>query len=93
MIKGFLGWWTLFIKSVTLILSVSTGLKLGKEGPMVHVGACVGNVIVRLFPKYHGNEAKRREVIKIFAEDLFHIFVVNRVIFLSLLFVEFLPYY
>ncbi|XP_065669027.1 H(+)/Cl(-) exchange transporter 5 isoform X2 [Hydra vulgaris] len=62
-IKGFLGWWTLIIKSVTLILSVSTGLKLGQEGPMVHVGACIGNVIVRLFPKYYGNEAKRREVL------------------------------
>ena len=64
MIKGFLGWWTLIIKSVTLILSVSTGLKLGQEGPMVHIGACIGNVIVRLFPKYYGNEAKRREVSK-----------------------------
>ncbi|XP_047126232.1 H(+)/Cl(-) exchange transporter 5 isoform X1 [Hydra vulgaris] len=62
-IKGFLGWWTLLIKSVALIFSVSTGLKLGMEGPMVHIGACVGNVIVRLFPKYHGNEAKRREVL------------------------------
>lgn len=50
------------VKSVCLMLSVSTGLHVGKEGPMVHVGACCGNIIAHLFPKYGKNEAKRREV-------------------------------
>lgn len=62
-IKGYLGYWTLVIKSLTLITAVSSGLSLGKEGPLVHVAACIGNVFVRLFPKYHSNEAKRREVL------------------------------
>jgi len=61
-IKGYLGYWTLVVKSLTLITAVSSGLSLGKEGPLVHVAACIGNVFVRLFPKYHSNEAKRREV-------------------------------
>ncbi|XP_057312951.1 H(+)/Cl(-) exchange transporter 4-like isoform X2 [Hydractinia symbiolongicarpus] len=62
-IKGYLGYWTLVIKSITLVTAVSSGLSLGKEGPLVHVAACIGNVFVRMFPKYYGNEAKRREVI------------------------------
>ncbi|XP_065058528.1 H(+)/Cl(-) exchange transporter 4-like [Rhopilema esculentum] len=62
-IKGYLGYWTLVIKTVTLILAVSSGLSLGKEGPLVHVACCIGNVLVRLFPKYNSNEAKKREVI------------------------------
>jgi len=62
-IKGYLGYWTLITKTVTLILAVSSGLSLGKEGPLVHVACCIGNVLVRLFPKYSSNEAKRREVL------------------------------
>ena len=50
------------MKTVTLITAVASGLSLGKEGPLVHVAACIGNVFVRLFPKYYNNEAKRREV-------------------------------
>ena len=41
---------------------MSSGLSLGKEGPLVHVACCIGNVLVRLFPKYYSNEAKKREV-------------------------------
>lgn len=41
-IRGYLGKWTLIIKSVGLILSVSSGLSLGKEGPMVHIASCLG---------------------------------------------------
>lgn len=41
-IRGYLGKWTLLIKSVGLMLSVSTGLCLGKEGPMVHIASCIG---------------------------------------------------
>lgn len=62
-IRGYLGKWTLLIKSVTSPLAVSSGLSLGKEGPLVHVACCCGNIFARLFPKYGKNEAKRREVL------------------------------
>ncbi|ORX91368.1 hypothetical protein K493DRAFT_286877 [Basidiobolus meristosporus CBS 931.73] len=62
-IKGFLGVWTLVIKSLGLILAVASGLSLGKEGPLVHITCCCGNVFLRLFPKYSQNEAKKREIL------------------------------
>lgn len=62
-IRGYLGKWTLIIKSVGLILSVSSGLSLGKEGPMVHIASCLGNILSYLFPKYGKNEAKKREIL------------------------------
>lgn len=61
-IRGYLGKWTLLIKTVTLVLAVSSGLSLGKEGPLVHVACCCGNILCHLFTKYQKNEAKRREV-------------------------------
>lgn len=62
-IRGYLGKWTLMIKSVGLILSVSAGLSLGKEGPMVHIACCIGNILSYLFDKYGSNEAKKREIL------------------------------
>lgn len=62
-IRGYLGKWTLIIKSVGIILSVSSGLSLGKEGPMVHIASCIGNILSYLFPKYGRNEAKKREIL------------------------------
>lgn len=62
-IRGYLGKWTLMIKSVGIILSVSAGLSLGKEGPMVHIASCIGNILAYLFPKYGRNEAKKREIL------------------------------
>ena len=41
-IRGFLGKWTLLIKSVGIMLAVAAGLSLGKEGPMVHIAICLG---------------------------------------------------
>ena len=61
-IRGYLGKWTLIIKSVCMMLAVSAGLSLGKEGPLVHVASCCGNIFAYLFPKYGKNEAKKREV-------------------------------
>ena len=46
-----------------LILSVSAGLSLGKEGPMVHIACCIGNFFSYFFPKYGRNEAKKREIL------------------------------
>lgn len=62
-IKGYLGKWTLLIKIVSIILAVSAGLSLGKEGPMVHIACCTGNILAHLFPKYGRNEAKKREIL------------------------------
>ena len=62
-LHGYLGLRTLTIKSLALILSVASGLSLGKEGPFVHVATCIGNVACRLFPKYNQNDGKRREVL------------------------------
>eukprot|EP00123_Amoebidium_parasiticum_P015351 comp22922_c0_seq1/m.36279 comp22922_c0_seq1/g.36279 ORF comp22922_c0_seq1/g.36279 comp22922_c0_seq1/m.36279 type:complete len:796 (-) comp22922_c0_seq1:461-2848(-) len=61
-IRKFLGLCTLLIKIIGLVLSVSSGLSLGKEGPFVHVGCCVANVFSRIFVKYRHNEAKKREL-------------------------------
>ncbi|GFV84676.1 hypothetical protein TNCV_4296581 [Trichonephila clavipes] len=60
--RGYLGKWTLVIKSLGTMLAVSAGLSLGKEGPLVHIVCCLGNIISYWFPKYGKNEAKKREV-------------------------------
>ncbi|POR39095.1 Chloride channel protein [Tolypocladium paradoxum] len=61
--KGFLGFWTLVIKSVCLPLAIASGLSVGKEGPSVHYAVCTGNVISRLFVKYRSNASKTREIL------------------------------
>lgn len=45
-IRSYLGKWTLLVKSVGLMLSVSAGLCLGKEGPMVHIASCIGRLLL-----------------------------------------------
>ncbi|KAH0603498.1 uncharacterized protein H6S33_007820 [Morchella sextelata] len=62
-LHGYLGLKTLVVKTFALILSVSSGLSLGKEGPYVHIATCVGNIACRLFPKYNHNDGKRREML------------------------------
>ena len=62
-LHGYLGMKTLIVKSFALILSVASGLSIGKEGPYVHIATCVGNVACRLFSKYNRNDGKRREVL------------------------------
>eukprot|EP00698_Gefionella_okellyi_P021234 TRINITY_DN681_c0_g1_i3.p1 TRINITY_DN681_c0_g1~~TRINITY_DN681_c0_g1_i3.p1 ORF type:complete len:738 (+),score=141.68 TRINITY_DN681_c0_g1_i3:35-2248(+) len=62
-ITKYLGGWTLLIKSAGLVLAVSSGMNLGKEGPLVHVACCIGNVMTRLFEKFHFNEVKKREAL------------------------------
>ncbi|KAI5950480.1 GEF1 [Candida theae] len=58
---GFLGWWTLAIKSLGLPLAIGSGMSVGKEGPSVHYAVCVGNSIGRLVPKYRKSASKGRE--------------------------------
>ncbi|CAK7205168.1 glycerol ethanol, ferric requiring protein [Sporothrix eucalyptigena] len=61
--KGFLGFWTLAIKSIALPLAIASGLSVGKEGPSVHYAVCTGNVISRMFAKYRRNASKTREIL------------------------------
>ncbi|KAG9289778.1 hypothetical protein G9A89_015358 [Geosiphon pyriformis] len=61
--KGFLGSWTLLLKSVGLPLAIASGLSVGNEGPSVHTASCIGNVISRMFGQYKGNKAKKREIL------------------------------
>ena len=46
-IRSYLGAWTLLVKSVGMVLAVGAGLSLGKEGPLVHVACCAGNLFTR----------------------------------------------
>ena len=46
-IRGYLGAWTLIVKAVGMVLAVGAGLSLGKEGPLVHVASCCGNLFTR----------------------------------------------
>ncbi|EDK36766.2 hypothetical protein PGUG_00864 [Meyerozyma guilliermondii ATCC 6260] len=60
-VKGFLGWWTLLIKSLGLPLAIASGLSLGKEGPSVHYAVCVGNSVARSIQKYRRSASKGRD--------------------------------
>ena len=62
-IRGYFGFWTLVVKTLGIVLALSSGLNLGNEGPMVHISLCLGNVFTRLFKKFNTNEAKRREIL------------------------------
>lgn len=62
-LHGYLGLRTFIIKTLALILSVASGMSLGKEGPYVHIATCIGNITCRMFPKYNHNDGKRREVL------------------------------
>ncbi|EEP75920.1 CLC channel protein [Uncinocarpus reesii 1704] len=62
-IHGYLGMKTLIIKTLALVLSVASGLSVGKEGPYVHISTAIGNICCRIFSKYQHNDGKRREVL------------------------------
>ena len=61
----FLNYKSLVVKIFGLILSVSAGLCVGKEGPLAHVGACLGVAVLYLpfdYLKKFRNEADKREI-------------------------------
>jgi chloride channel 3/4/5 len=62
-IKRFLSGWTLVLKVLGLALSVGSGMRVGKEGPFIHITSCVGHVVSRLFPTFQQSETKYRELI------------------------------
>lgn len=64
---------TLFVKIFGSILGVSAGLVVGKEGPMVHTGACIANLLGQggsrkygltwTWLRYFKNDRDRRDLI------------------------------
>lgn len=40
------------------VLAVSSGMWLGKEGPLVHVACCCANVFIKLVSNINNNEGK-----------------------------------
>lgn len=50
----FLSWRTLFVKIAGLTCAYSAGLTVGKEGPFVHISACVATLLTRyrIFSRY-----------------------------------------
>jgi chloride channel 3/4/5 len=62
-LHGYLGGRVLFFKAIGLVLSVASGMSIGKEGPYVHMATCIGNIASRISSKYRNNDAKRRELL------------------------------
>ena len=53
----------LLVKAVGAIFAVSSSLSLGKEGPLVHISACLGSLVATKFPQYRKNSRKFRELL------------------------------
>lgn len=62
-IRRFLGTYTLFAKTITLILAIASGMALGKEGPYVHLATCVGNIMSRFFPYINNNDLMKKQIL------------------------------
>jgi chloride channel 3/4/5 len=60
---GFLSFVTLVIKSITLPLAIASGLSIGKEGPSVHMAACIGFVLANQFQRFSSSRHKMRELV------------------------------
>jgi H+/Cl- antiporter ClcA len=62
---GLISFRTLFVKIFGLGLAVSSGLCIGKEGPLAHIGAILGHVVAYIplpFLEYFRNDVDRREL-------------------------------
>ncbi|KAF4335130.1 CLC chloride channel [Fusarium beomiforme] len=55
----------LVVKAIGAVFAVSTGMCLGKEGPFVHISACVGYLVAACIPKYASNQRKLREILSV----------------------------
>ena len=64
-IPQFIGFRTLIVKILGTGLGVAASLAIGKEGPLAHIGAIVGHMVIYMpfnFVKFFQNEACKREV-------------------------------
>ncbi|KAK1756748.1 chloride channel [Echria macrotheca] len=64
-IPGFLSARVLVVKAIGATFAVATGMCLGKEGPFVHISACVGHLVASCFPKYRQSGRKMREILSV----------------------------
>ena len=62
-IPHFLDLKVLVAKAVGSIFAVSTGMNLGKEGPLVHISTSAAYLVGKRFPKYRENGRKMRELL------------------------------
>lgn len=62
-LKDFLTPKLLIVKWLGLLLMVSSGAWVGKEGPLVHISCAASTLFMRLFPIWNENEAKKREIL------------------------------
>jgi chloride channel 3/4/5 len=63
MIPGFLSFRTLMVKMMGVILSVASGLSVGKEGPLVHIACALTQTMSHWTAKYKYNQANTRELL------------------------------
>lgn len=60
-----MGWGTFIIKTVCVVLGIVASLCIGKEGPLAHIGANVGVLLIYYFPMdvfhYYRNDVMKRE--------------------------------
>jgi len=60
-----IGWDTLIVKSIAVVVGISAQLCIGKEGPLAHIGANVGIILIYTMPvdiyKYFQNDVHKRE--------------------------------
>ena len=61
-IHHFLSLRVLLVKSVSIILISSSGLPIGREGPFVHLAACIAKLLMRLpvYRQRYGSSSSRR---------------------------------
>ncbi|KAJ3376128.1 glycerol ethanol, ferric requiring protein [Allomyces arbusculus] len=57
MMPGVLSLQTGLTKCMGLILSVASGLSIGNKAPLVHIAACIGRLVSRMFPRYRDDHA------------------------------------
>lgn len=62
-IPGFLSFKTLALKASGAVFAVASGLPLGKEAPLIHIGTAVANLVGQCFPKYRDNGKQLRELL------------------------------
>ncbi|KAH7152763.1 chloride channel [Dactylonectria macrodidyma] len=64
-IPGLFGLKVLIIKAIGATFAVPTGMCLGKEGPFVHISACVGYLMAMKLPKVAASPRKLREMLSV----------------------------